>query len=135
MKKQLVLTTVTLAAALSFGALLPLATPATAQSADQQPIYGSQLMTDQERQAYRNQMRSAQSAEERARMRAEHHERMQARAQEQGITLPDEPPARGMGQGKGMQQGQGMGQGKGMQQGQGMGQGKGKGMGSGNQGQ
>lgn len=91
----------------------------------QERIYGSQLMTQQERNEHRAQMRQAKTPEERERIRAEHHERMKERARERGITLPDVPPAtpgRGMGQG-GMGQG-GMGQG-GMGQG-GMGPGGGR---------
>lgn len=57
------------------------------------PIYGSQLMTDSERTAFRARMWAAQSDEERNRIRAEHHEEMKKRAQAQGITLPDMPPA------------------------------------------
>ncbi len=117
MKKQPVLTAIAMAVSLS--AMLTFAAPALAQS-EAQPIYGSQLMNDQERQAHRTQMRSAGTAEERERIRAEHHERMQVRAKEQGMTLPEVPPAQGTGQG--MMQGQGQG----MQQGQGMKQGKGQ---------
>ncbi|HEY9050915.1 MAG TPA: hypothetical protein VIQ03_05180 [Gammaproteobacteria bacterium] len=97
-------------------------TPVTGFSADQQKdqmrdqVYGSQLMTDQERNEYRNRMRTAKTDEERQRIRNEHHERMKIRAQEQGVTLPDEPPmsGKGMGSGPGMGQGMGQGQGKGM---------------------
>ncbi len=64
-----------------------------------QPIYGSQLMTQQERLDHRARMRAAASAEEREQIRADHHERMQERARAHGITLPDEPPARGAGMG------------------------------------
>jgi len=64
-------------------------------------IYGSQLMTQEERNAYRNQMRNAKTAQEREQIRNEHHERMKVRAKEKGVTLPDEPPARGMGGGMG----------------------------------
>lgn len=104
--------------------------PITGFSADQQrdqdrtqtqdqmrdQVYGSQLMTDQERNEYRSRMRAAKTDEERQRIRKEHHERMKIRAQEQGVTLPDEPPMRGkgMGPGPGMGQGMGQGQGKGM---------------------
>lgn len=62
-------------------------------------IYGSQLMTDQERFDYRSQMRSAKSAEEQDKIRREHHEKMKLRAAERGLTLPDQMPARG---GRGM---------------------------------
>jgi len=59
----------------------------------EEPIYGSQIMTQQERAEHRAQMRAAKTAEERERIRQEHHERMKERAQAQGMALPDEPPA------------------------------------------
>lgn len=70
------------------------ATPAIPQSATP-PIYGSRLMTPQERLEYRNKMRSLKTPEERQALRLEHHQAMQARARERGITLPDAPPAGG----------------------------------------
>lgn len=103
MKKQASLVAAAVAAALSFPIL------STAQN--QTPIYGSQLMTQQERNEYRTKMRSLRTAQERERFRLEHHERMQERARERGVTLPDMPPARG---GRGMGPGgQGMGPGGG----------------------
>lgn len=83
---------------------------AAAQGSDQ--IYGSQLMTEQERLEYRERLRAATTAEERERIRAEHHERMQERAVERGVTLPEEPPVRGGGRGDGQGAGQGAGSGK-----------------------
>lgn len=74
------------------------------QMRDQQ-IYGSEMMTPEERQEYRDRMRNATSAEEREQVRAEHHERMAERAQERGVDLPPAPP----GQGPGMAPGGGMG--------------------------
>lgn len=71
-------------------------------AAEEEVIYGSQIMTQQERLEYRNKMRAAKTAEEQAKIRAEHHEAMKARAKAQGKTLPDEPPARGGGMGPGM---------------------------------
>lgn len=62
---------------------------------DSDPIYGSQMMTQQERIEHRQKMRAATTLEERERVRAEHHEQMVKRAKERGIVLPDEPPARG----------------------------------------
>jgi hypothetical protein len=61
-------------------------------------------------------MRTSKTAEEREQIRNEHHERMKARAKERGMTLPDEPPARGgmMGPGGGMGSGGGMSPGGGM---------------------
>lgn len=89
------------------------------QTQDQERIYGSQLMTQQERNEYRARMRAAKTAEEREKIRNEHHERMKVRAKERGLTLPDEPPMRGGGmrQGGGMGPGGGMGSGGGMRQG------------------
>lgn len=104
--------TVTLISAIL--ALGLVAGPAAAQT--DQPIYGSQMMTDQERSQYRDSMRSAESASERERIRRENHERMKARAAERGVTLPDEMPAQGMGRGPGA----GMGPGGGTGPGQGM---------------
>jgi arginine/ornithine N-succinyltransferase beta subunit len=72
-------------------------------------IYGSQLMTNEERNQYRTRMRSAKTDQERERIRAEHHERMKVRAKERGVTLPDTPPARGGGMGPGGGMGKGGG--------------------------
>jgi hypothetical protein len=83
------------------------------QDQTHETVYGSQLMTEQERNQYRHQMRTAKTDEERAQIRAEHHERMQARAKERGVTLPDDPPARGSGMGVGRPMGGGMGAGMG----------------------
>ena len=82
------------------------AAPAQAQQS-QETIYGSQLMTAQERNAYSAKMRSAKTQAERDRIRAEHHTAMQERAKERGMTLPGEPPAAG----GGMRKGQGSGPG------------------------
>jgi hypothetical protein len=80
-----------------------------------QDIYGSQLMTPQERTEFRSKMRAAKTVEERERIRKEHHELMKARAKERGITLPDEPPMMpgGMGPGGGGMMGPGGGMGPG----------------------
>jgi hypothetical protein len=83
--------------------------------ADQQEeIYGSQLMTKEEREEYRAKMRSAKTSEEREQIRTEHHEKMKARAEERGMKLPEEPPMKGsgMGSGGGMGPGPGSGGGK-----------------------
>lgn len=62
---------------------------------DSDPIYGSQMMTQEERLAHHQKMRAAKTLEEREQVRAEHHEQMVKRAKERGIVLPAEPPARG----------------------------------------
>jgi hypothetical protein len=85
-----------------------------AQAPSPDPIYGSQLMTRQERSDYRDRMRNAKTAEERETVRAENHKLMSARAKERGVTLPDEPPATGMGGGMGRGTGPGGGMGQGM---------------------
>jgi hypothetical protein len=67
-------------------------------------------MTPQDRVEYRSKTRAAKTAEEREQIRLEHHERMKERAKQRGVTLADEPPARGGGMGPG---GGGMGPGGG----------------------
>jgi len=67
------------------------------QKQEQEQIYGSQLMTQQECAEYRTKMRAAKTAGEREQIRNEHHERIKARTAERGLTLPEEPPARGRG--------------------------------------
>lgn len=85
-------------------------TQATQQ--DRERIYGSELMTQQERIEYQNRMRALKTEQEREAFRLEHHKLMQQRAQAQGKTLPDTPPAAPGGMGPGM--GPGMGSGSGM---------------------
>lgn len=82
-----------------------------------EPIFGSRLMTPQERAEYRSKMQTAKSAEERQKIRKEHHAQMVQRAKERGVTLPDEPPKKGMG---GMKPGGGMGSGPGKEPGGGL---------------
>ncbi len=95
--------------------------PATGQTsvqvAEQEQIYGVQLMTPQERAGFRAKMSAAKTIEERDQIRKENHQIMQERAKSHGLTLPDQPPAgqRGVGQGGGMMnRGGGMGNGDGM---------------------
>ncbi|MDD5401052.1 MAG: hypothetical protein PHQ93_07680 [Sulfurimonas sp.] len=79
---------------------------------EQEQIYGSQIMTQQERIEHLDKMRAAKTLEEREKIRKEHHELMKERAKAKGITLPDEPPARGMGVGPGGGMGPGGGRGR-----------------------
>ncbi len=51
-------------------------------------VYGSQLMTEQERAAHQARMRNAPSKQDRELIRLEHHQQMQIRAKEQGFSLP-----------------------------------------------
>lgn len=55
------------------------------------PIYGSQLMTQQERATYQAKMRTLKTEQEREAYRLEHHIQMQERARVQGVTLPETP--------------------------------------------
>jgi hypothetical protein len=71
------------------------------------PIFGRQLMTDDEIRAHRQKVRSLQTEEERRAYREEHHRRMLERARERGVTLPEEPPGRGPGMGTGRGEGPG----------------------------
>lgn len=71
----------------------PAAAPATAKPAAEAPMYGHQLMSEQERTTLRARMWAAQSDAERERIRTEHHEEMRKRAQAQGVTLPETPQA------------------------------------------
>lgn len=96
------------------GLLLGLMLSAAPTLAADEPIYGSQLMTAQERTDYRNKMRAAKTPEAQEKLRQEHHDAMVARAKAQGKTLPAEPPPRGSGPGPGMGPGGGMGPGSGM---------------------
>lgn len=135
MKRSCMISALVTALALPTGFALaadPEPTPATAQTPKPEPIYGSQLMTPQERTEYRTKMSAAKTVEEQEQIRKEHHEQMKERAKARGVTLLDEPPASGGGMGPG---GGGMGPGGGGRgpggAGMGMGQppGMGKGMG------
>lgn len=88
-------------------------TPQQERSQVRQQIYGRQLMTRAEIQAYRAKMRSLKTEQERRAFREEHHRRMQERARERGIKLPEMPPAGhgpgAPGRGPGMSDGGGRG--------------------------
>ncbi|KTG15950.1 MULTISPECIES: hypothetical protein [unclassified Guyparkeria] len=81
-------------AVLALGLMAPLAASAQ-QSGNDAPIYGSELMTQQERLEYRERLRDADGIQERDRIRSEHHEQMLERAHERGVSLPDAPPRGG----------------------------------------
>lgn len=95
---------------------------AQVQTQDQEQIYGSELMTPEERAVYGDRMRAATTDQERENIRREHHEQMRERAEQRGVTIPEEPPDRGMG--RGMGPGGGMGGGTGSGPGGGMGGGR-----------
>lgn len=106
--------------ALALCMAMGVAAPAAAQMQSRDPmqmqdgerIYGSELMTPQERSEYQARMRALKTEPEREAFRLEQHKKMQERAKAQGKTLPDMPPGMGPGMigpggGKGM--GPGMG--------------------------
>ena len=62
-------------------------------------IYGSQLMTAEEREVYRAQMRNLTAPKDREDFRLEHHKLMQERAAAKGVALPNEMPMPAGGQG------------------------------------
>ena len=75
-------------------------TPYRVQTQDQEMIYGSHLMTRQERAEYRAQLRAAKTDEERKQIRIKHQERMKERAKQRGVSIvPGEQPVRGAGPG------------------------------------
>jgi hypothetical protein len=71
------------------------------QAQEQEHIYGSQMMTEQERNEYRARIQAAKTNDEREQIRMEHHERMRERARAQGLSMPETPPPRGGGMGGG----------------------------------
>ncbi|MDR1994524.1 hypothetical protein [Azonexus sp.] len=68
-------------------------------SAAEGPVFGWQLMTEQEQIERRQKMLSAKTPEEREAVRSQYHQKMLERAQQQGVTLPETPPAQGAGRG------------------------------------
>jgi len=70
-------------------------------------IYGYELMTPEERQAYADRMRAAKTPEERTKLRDEHRAEMQKRAKEKGVTLAEPRGPRGPGGGPGAARGPG----------------------------
>ena len=94
---------------LALGAALCASLPAVA--APDEPVFGREMMSVEERNEFRERMRAAKSDTEREKLRAEHHQKMLERARERGVTLPAEPPAlrRRQGMGSGMGPGAGAG--------------------------
>jgi len=94
----------TLIAAAAIALLGAATAPALAQgttppaaNAGAQRIYGYELMTPEERQAYIDKMRAAKTPEERTKLRDEHRAEMQQRAKEKGVTLAEPGGRRGPG--------------------------------------
>jgi hypothetical protein len=73
-------------------------------------LYGADLMTPEERNAYIEKLRDAKTPEERLKLRDEHRAEMQNRAREKGVSLP-EPGSPGTAKGPGPGPGGGPGAG------------------------
>jgi 1,2-phenylacetyl-CoA epoxidase catalytic subunit len=108
MKRALICSTV-IAALFSTAASVAIATDKDRDQGRlqaQDRVYGSQLMTRQERNEYDALMNAAKTGKERDQIRQAHQEQMKERAKQRGVTLPDETPAygktQGMGSGGGM---------------------------------
>ena len=71
----------------------PAAPPSPGQGREQarELIYCADLMTHEEREAYRTRMRAAQTPQEREALREAHHRQMQERARQQGADQACEP--------------------------------------------
>ncbi|MBI5462186.1 MAG: hypothetical protein HY941_08395 [Gammaproteobacteria bacterium] len=95
MKRRNVLSGLAAVAAVTW---LSVALPA---QAEEEFVYGRELMTQQEMAEHRARMRSLKTEQEREAYRLEHHQQMQERARAQGKVLPDEPGPQGRGMGPG----------------------------------
>lgn len=69
------------------------------RGANDEVVYGWQIMSPQERAAHRTKMRNLKTKSEREAYRQEHHKQMQKRAKQKGVKLPDLPMPRGRGLG------------------------------------
>ncbi len=100
LKHTMIMSAMTCALTLSSGLVMSADQDQTQQQ-EQEQVYGRDLMSKQEHDEHRSRMRAAKTAEEREQIRNEMRERMKKRANESGMTLPDNPPARGRGMGFG----------------------------------
>jgi hypothetical protein len=96
-KPTFLLSALTVAMCMMLGTNVSVAADQAQAQQKTEVVYGSQLMTREERAEYRAKMRSLKTKEEREALRMEHHQKMQERAKAQGKTLPDMPPAQGGG--------------------------------------
>lgn len=103
MKRLLTVSTLASVLLMPAGVVLAADQGAARESAQtQQQVYGSQLMTEQERNEHREKMRAAKTPEERKQLQMENHERMKERAKARHMKMSEQPPAvRGGGMGSG----------------------------------
>lgn len=97
MKKFLLVSMAVAGLSLAMNFSLAANVQAASKSTSSPPMYGSQLMTPEERAEQHNKMCAAKTDEEREQIRKEHHERMQERAKAKGVTLPEMPMNKRMG--------------------------------------
>lgn len=73
------------------------ASPAIAEEVPREYIYGAELMTPKERDAYRQGLQKAQTDEARGEYRQRHRQQLQKRAQQHGKQLDEKGIVRGQG--------------------------------------
>ena len=73
------------------------AQPASAEEVPREYIYGAELMTPQERDAYRQGLQQAPTDEARGQYRHRHRQQLQKRAQQRGKHLDEKGIVRGQG--------------------------------------
>lgn len=88
MKRKHILTCCLCAGITLFAAAMP-AAAATTEPVKREIIPGSELMTSQERERYRQRIRAAATPQEEEKVRADHVQQMQERARVRGLQLAD----------------------------------------------
>ena len=68
---------------------------AAGRETDKEHIFGSELMTEEERNEYRERLRTAKTEQEREQIRSEHRKKMQECARDRGVTMKEKPAAGG----------------------------------------
>ena len=85
MRHHAVSAAIAAAVALAFVYDAPAYAQAAKPAAQREPIYGYTMMSDAERNEYREKMRNARTADERQSLRDEHRKTMEARMKERGM--------------------------------------------------
>lgn len=75
--------------ALAAALMLALATGAGAREPVREVLYGAELMTSEEREAFRRELQGAKTPDAEIQVRTRHRERIQRRAKERGVTLDE----------------------------------------------
>lgn len=77
--------------------MMPGAGPANAEEVPREYIYGAELMTPKERDAYRQGLQQAPTEDARGEYRQRHRQQLQKRAQQRGKQLDEKGIVRGQG--------------------------------------